>query len=45
MTGADWGALIPAVVALAGAATAYLKSRTTQQALDAHVKNQDCKGG
>jgi hypothetical protein len=45
MTGAGWGALIPAVIALIGAVTAYLKSRTTQQNLDAHVRDQAGKGG
>ena len=39
MTAADWALLVPAVVGVLGAATAWLKARTAQQsAASAHAR-------
>jgi hypothetical protein len=39
VTGTDWGLLIPAVVGVLGAVTAWLKARTAQQsAASAHAR-------
>jgi hypothetical protein len=38
MTAALWAVLVPALVALAGAAASWLKSQGTQKALRAHLR-------
>lgn len=38
MTGAEWGAVIGAAVALAGALTSYLKAQAANAALAKHIK-------
>lgn len=44
MTSAEfWAAFGPAILALAGAATAYLKARSAHQRIDQHQQGTDKK--
>lgn len=39
MTTAEWATLVPAVVALLGAAAAYLNAQAAHNRLNAHLRN------